>query len=308
MQNKDIEKLIKLIPLLSVDASLSINEIVDCLNNVRIENQFKKIYSHSFSGLNEIQKEALFVKPSIFDTPKRSLYYFASLSGLCPELDSQDYDYCEGWYCTTPEEPVYEEIILLFFVSIPTRGKRKIKVFFRPQFFHKYGHPPYKKEEERFCRFAEKLIKNVKAEIERTFSEEGKTKEIMISENVLSKIPSPLPKIWHEIEGCYRHGYFCACSILLRKILEIAIHKKFKKSFGNDSKLRSKEGNLFSLKTRMDIARQNQFISSSLAKELKAIKWFGDVGAHQDNITLTESDVKPNMKLMRLILEEIFSK
>ncbi len=96
-----------------------------------------------------------------------------------------------------------------------------------------------------------------------------------------------------------------ACAVYLRKALATAIIIRFKRD-GKENALKDKDGRPYRLKKLLSLAQGSGYLSSSLVKELKEIKWFGDVGAHDFKIEIKATDIKPLFRLMRLALERLY--
>jgi uncharacterized protein (UPF0128 family) len=130
-------------------------------------------------------------------------------------------------------------------------------------------------------------------------------KENLIPNEVILELPKAIQPIIYEINGCYNDGYYMACSVMCRKALEAAIYLKFEKE-GKENELRKDLDNYMKLPKKIELAKQNRYITPQLAKELSKIKLFGDVAAHNLKITLNKEDLKQNIPTLRLALEEIF--
>ena len=134
---------------------------------------------------------------------------------------------------------------------------------------------------------------------------------VQFSPNVLqlindSKIELRLKETWK----CYESHCFEAASILLRKILEFSIHLAFKRTEGNDNKLKDKKGvQYLSLPSKIDILQQNNLISSTLANSVKGYtKFFGDLAAHDISITITKNEFELANSTLGKALEHVFQK
>lgn len=131
---------------------------------------------------------------------------------------------------------------------------------------------------------------------------------IIIPNEVINKLPDKIQKIVNEIIGCYEHGYYDACSVMCRKVVDNSIYIKFNMD-GKENILKDQNGRFYGLPKKIELAKQESYISSQHAGLLSKIKLFGDVGAHSYKINLLENDLKDNVfPIVRLVLEEIFNK
>ncbi len=127
-----------------------------------------------------------------------------------------------------------------------------------------------------------------------------------IPDEVYEKLPSPIKKIIDEASGCYEHNYLTACAVMLRKALEDSIFLKFKME-DNVNKL-YKNSRRCNLEAMIHKSGELHYINSQLVGRLVRIKLFGDVGAHSFKIDLWYNDIDPCFDLIRLALDELFTK
>lgn len=94
-----------------------------------------------------------------------------------------------------------------------------------------------------------------------------------------------------EANLCFQHECYVACSIMLRKAMEVAVNKKFYQS-GNGNKLFDKEGNELSLSKKL--VKLGEFIPEVRkdVEEMKVVKLFGDKGAHDPTINVTPDELQ----------------
>ena len=128
-----------------------------------------------------------------------------------------------------------------------------------------------------------------------------------VPDEVYKKLPVPIMKIIDEATGCYEHSYLTACAVMLRKALEDSIYLKFRMTNKLDE-LYDKNKRRLDLEAMINKSKELHFISSQLADRLVRIKLFGDVGAHSFRIDLWHEDVDHCIDLIRLALDELFTK
>ena len=128
----------------------------------------------------------------------------------------------------------------------------------------------------------------------------------IISTELIKQLPRPLQSIVKEINGCFGNGYYGAGSVMCRKAIEASIHIRFAKESKEDN-LKDNSGEFFRLPKKIELAKQEHFINFQHANELARIRWFGDAGAHSYKINIYTNDLKNNISIVRLALEEIFN-
>ena len=73
----------------------------------------------------------------------------------------------------------------------------------------------------------------------------------LVGSEFLESLPSDVAECLREANTCFEFGCFAACSVMVRKAVEIAVAKKFLQT-DRESRLYDKEGNEVSLATKID--------------------------------------------------------
>jgi hypothetical protein len=121
----------------------------------------------------------------------------------------------------------------------------------------------------------------------------------------LEKLPNEVQIILKEVSDGYDNHLYDSCSVMMRKALEAAISIRFKIN-RSENKLRDEDGEPFDLPKRIEIARQENYITRSIANGLKQLKWVGDIGAHDYRVRVNREDIKDGFKILRIALEHMF--
>jgi len=128
----------------------------------------------------------------------------------------------------------------------------------------------------------------------------------VLPSELMDKLPAEVRTVCEEVNGCLYHGLFNAAAVMMRKALEVATIIKFQQE--DKENLILKSGEYEELPTRIEIAKQNNFISKKIAEKLikdNKIKLFGDTAAHSFRIQIREEDVGPLRDQLRLVLEDM---
>ena len=182
-------------------------------------------------------------------------------------------------------------------------GKRRLFTFFMSDelILDEYGknvtklfieHPPRKRRTKKIAK------------------EERKTsrEELPIPKEVFEKLPKEIQKIIKGVKLCYNHDHADFCFMGMRKALSTAIHIRFRREEKEEELYGIKE-EPYKLTKWIELAKQNKFLSASLAKKLtKEVKVFGDVGSHDYRIDFRKEDVPSIFKLLRLALDRMYYK
>lgn len=122
-------------------------------------------------------------------------------------------------------------------------------------------------------------------------------------EHVEEVTPKEVLDIVIAIQKCYRYDIPEACPGLLRKALFSAIKIKFYMKEQKDE-LYDTEGNRKS--NWIDITKKKGYLSQELAKQLKRVKVFGDIGVHDEKIKFDKAEVADAFSLLRYIIEHMY--
>lgn len=142
--------------------------------------------------------------------------------------------------------------------------------------------------------------------------EVGKSEEIdeelSMPKELLENLPKEIQKTIEGIAFCYERDHADFCFMGIRKVLSTAIHIRFRKE-GKEDELYDNNSEPYKLPKWLELAKQNGFLSASLAKKLtKEVKVFGDVSSHDYRIDFHREDVPSIFKLLRLALDRMYHK
>jgi hypothetical protein len=110
-----------------------------------------------------------------------------------------------------------------------------------------------------------------------------------------SEIPEEVIQFLKKADECYVSGHYVQCSVMLRKAVESSIRIKLLQSSLNQSDLLDSEGNEISLARKVELLRKNFLIPAKHSKDLENVKWFGDIGAH-DQMEIVMEDIRDNVE------------
>jgi len=147
--------------------------------------------------------------------------------------------------------------------------------------------------------YLKKKVEGRKTELER---------ELSMPKEILEKLPKKIQKTIEGVRVCYEHDHADFCFMGIRKTLSTAIHIRFRRE-GKEEELYNGNRRPYKLDKWIELAKQNKFLSASLAKRLtKELKLFGDVGSHDYMIDFHKEDVPSIFKLLRLALDRMYRK
>jgi len=162
------------------------------------------------------------------------------------------------------------------------------------------------------------VINHIKADTQHFFLEVAKSIEMNLEYNPRyeddliaiiqnKKILKRLEEAWR----CYRYSCYEGASILLRKVLEMSLHIILKISEKKDDALYDHSGGKripYKLTRKLDIIQGKGVLSLYLADQVKLqTKFFGDLSAHDFNISITKEEFLNANIALKKALEHMFT-
>lgn len=133
----------------------------------------------------------------------------------------------------------------------------------------------------------------------------------LISQDIVQGTRGYLVKVLEQVNGCYSHGHYDACAVMLRRMIETLIIECFE-AYGIDSVIKDHRGEFLNLKEM--IAR---FLSQDAwnigrdarrhLEKLPKIKGVGDLSAHNRRFNATRNDIDRIADAARVTIQELVS-
>ncbi len=122
-------------------------------------------------------------------------------------------------------------------------------------------------------------------------SPRGNSPVPVIEWRLVETMPREVETCLREANLCFEHECYVACSIMLRKAMEVAVNKKFLQ-IEKGGELYDKEGNEQSLSKKL--VKLGRFVPDVRkdVEDMKVVKWFGDKGAHDPTMSITPEDLQ----------------
>lgn len=113
----------------------------------------------------------------------------------------------------------------------------------------------------------------------------------LIDDSLVESLPEDVARCLREANSCHVSGNSHACSVMIRKAIEVAASKKLTQE-GRGDRLYDKDGHEVGLGKKLDLlADVVPGVSRSL-DEVKRLKWLGDVSAHDPRTEIKPSDMQ----------------
>jgi hypothetical protein len=115
-----------------------------------------------------------------------------------------------------------------------------------------------------------------------------------------------IEKVVHQVNGCYEHGWFDACAVMIRRLVETLIietfeHHKIARNIQNS------QGDFLYLGDLIDktLAETTWNLTRNTKKALPCLKDIGDRSAHSRYFTAHRKDVDKIIDSLRVVVQEL---
>lgn len=110
----------------------------------------------------------------------------------------------------------------------------------------------------------------------------------------------------NQINGCYEHGWYDACAVMLRKLIETLIIETFE-ARGIESKIKDKAGDYFYLEELINktISEPSFHLGRNCKQGLRALKRLGDQSAHSRRFSAKRNDIESRLDDIRTVVQEL---
>jgi hypothetical protein len=111
-----------------------------------------------------------------------------------------------------------------------------------------------------------------------------------------------------QMNGCFREGWYDACAMMMRRLVEIAIIEAFEHK-GIANKIKDASGNYFQLTELIDraLAEATLKLSRNTKTELPKLKNLGHRSAHGRYFTALRTDIDKVEDGVRVVAEELLT-
>jgi len=114
-----------------------------------------------------------------------------------------------------------------------------------------------------------------------------------------------LERIVNQANGAYENGWYDACAVMVRRLLETLIIESFEHA-GIASKIQNAAGDFFYLRDLIDRCLQEPSwnLTRNCKQALPKLKDIGDKSAHSRRYNAHRGDVDPLLPDIRLVVQE----
>ncbi len=126
----------------------------------------------------------------------------------------------------------------------------------------------------------------------------------LIDTSLIGTMPSEVAACLKEANSCFASNAALACSVMLRKSIEVAVTKKFLQE-GRDDRVYDAEGHEFGLGKKLDALSEVAPRPGKHIDEIERVKWLGDASAHGSKTQITPADLQAVVPLVSTFLAEL---
>ncbi len=135
-----------------------------------------------------------------------------------------------------------------------------------------------------------------------------KVSDAVIPNEVVNNEKEYFKKVVRQVNGCYQEGYYDACFVMVRRVIETLIIDVFE-NLKIEDEIKDSDGDYLPFSKLIDhTLGNNQIKLSKIAKrDLSSIKKFGDIAAHNRKLNLKKPDIDKYSDSIRVIVEELIN-
>ncbi len=115
-----------------------------------------------------------------------------------------------------------------------------------------------------------------------------------------------IEKTVHQINGCYEHGWYDACAVMLRKLIETLIIEAFENN-GIQAKIKMTDGNYIALDELVTktLDETSWSLGRNAKQALPKLKHLGNESAHSRRFNARRNDLEKLLPEIRTAVEEL---
>lgn len=115
-----------------------------------------------------------------------------------------------------------------------------------------------------------------------------------------------IESVSNQINGAYEMGWYDACAVMIRRLLETLIIECFEK-FGLATKIQNANGDFYYLKDLIDkcLTEAAWNLSRNCKKAMPKLKDVGDKSAHSRRFNAHRGDIDPLLHDIRTVVQEL---
>lgn len=129
--------------------------------------------------------------------------------------------------------------------------------------------------------------------------------QMVILKSLVNGTRGYIEKIANQVNGAYESGWYDACAVMVRRLLETLIIEAFEKH-KLDQKIKNNSGDFlyFGDLISRALAEPSWNLSRNCKQALPRLKDIGDKSAHSRRFIAHKGDIEPRLADIRLVVQE----
>jgi len=134
----------------------------------------------------------------------------------------------------------------------------------------------------------------------------GESKDELFSMEIVHDTRNYIQRLALQANGCYERGFYDACAVMLRRLIETLIIECFE-NHSIESKIKNTDGNYMAL-SDLIIKFLNEptwKLSRTTKNNLPKLKEIGDLSAHNRRFVANRTDIERLAQHIRVVIQEL---
>ncbi|BBJ23782.1 hypothetical protein [Candidatus Nitrotoga sp. AM1P] len=155
-----------------------------------------------------------------------------------------------------------------------------------------------------------KAVKAIDIDVRRELGppEEGllADSQVVVPRSIVRGTRGYIEKVANQANGCYEKGWYDACAVMVRRLIETLIIEAFEKHL-IAHKIQNTQGDFLYLRDLINccLAESTWNLSRNCKQALPKLKDIGDKSAHSRRFIAQRGDLDPNLSDIRLVVQEL---
>jgi hypothetical protein len=117
-----------------------------------------------------------------------------------------------------------------------------------------------------------------------------------------------IERVAHQVNGCYANGWYDACAVMLRRLLETLIIECYE-AYSIEQQIKDSNGNYFFLRDLVEctVKETSWTLGRNVRSALPKLKDIGDKSAHSRRYNAHREDIDGISKEIRDVLQELLA-
>jgi hypothetical protein len=130
--------------------------------------------------------------------------------------------------------------------------------------------------------------------------------QTVILQSVVRNTRGYIERVANQINGSYQNGWYDACAVMIRRLLETLIIESFE-HHGIAVKIKNPAGDFFYLRDLIDKCLQETGwnLTRNCKQAMPKLKDIGDKSAHSRRYNAHRGDIDPLLSDIRLVVQEL---